>query len=113
EMARRPIRGAAADIEQEVVEDLAAARRVRHLRVKQHAVDRLRVVLHAGDRRVGARRGHPKMGGRRLDPVAVARPDDDGGLWLESRKETLVLPDRDVRTAIFADRGGGGLPARE
>ena len=41
EVARRPIGRAAADFKQEVMEDLAAARSVGHLRVEQHAVDGL------------------------------------------------------------------------
>ena len=50
EVARRPVRRAAADLEQEVVDDLPAPRRVRHLRMELDAEERLLAVLEGGDR---------------------------------------------------------------
>ena len=50
ERARRPTRLRVADLEQEIRDDLAAARRVRDFRMELHAVDRLRLVPHRGDR---------------------------------------------------------------
>ena len=47
EVARRPVGRAAADLEEEVGEDLAAARRVRHLGMELHAEDRPLVVLES------------------------------------------------------------------
>src|SRR5439155_7739241 len=52
EVAGRPVGRAAADPEQKVVQDLATARRVGYLRVKQHSEDGLRFVLHGRDGRV-------------------------------------------------------------
>ena len=75
ERARRPARRRAADLEQEVREQLAAARRVRDLGMELHAVDRL------ATRARTRRRGLPslaavtrKPGGGALDVVAVAHP---------------------------------------
>ena len=65
---------AAADLEQEVVEDLAAARRVRHLRMELDGEERLGVVLHRRDRRVVAGRGHLEARRWRVHVVAVAHP---------------------------------------
>jgi hypothetical protein len=46
EMPRRPVRRAPADLEQEVVEQLATPGRVRHLGMELHSVQRLDPVLH-------------------------------------------------------------------
>src|SRR6266516_1463447 len=94
EVPRRPIGRAAANVEQKVVQDLAAARGVRDLGVKQHAEDRLRRVLHPSDRRIGARRGH-------------------AGVGLKTRKQALVFLDRDLGAAVLTFRGGRCLAARQ
>ena len=55
EVPRRPRRLGAADPEQEVLDDLGAARRVRDLRMELHAKERPRLVTERRHRRVGAR----------------------------------------------------------
>jgi hypothetical protein len=50
EMTRGPIRRAPADLEQKVVEDLPASRRMGHLRMELHSEDWAPVVLERGDR---------------------------------------------------------------
>ena len=113
EVPGRPIRRAAANVEQKVVQDLAAARGVRDLGVKQHAEDRLRRVLHPSDRRIGARRGHAELGRRRLQAVTVARPHDHAGVGLKTRKQALAFLDRDLGAAVLTFRGGRCLAARQ
>src|SRR5205814_7412287 len=82
-------------------------------RMEQHAVNRLLVVLHACDRRVAARRGDAELRWRRVDAIAVACPHDDARIRLEARKETLVLLDADLGSAVLALRGRRRLAARE
>src|SRR5207247_9930732 len=113
EVSGRPIGRAAADIEQKVVQDLAAARGVRNLGVKQHAEDRLGYMLHPRDRRVGARRRHAELRWRRLQTVTVARPHEHTGVALEARKQTLALVDADVGAAVLAFRRGRRLATRQ
>ena len=74
EGAWRPRRFGAADLEQEVGKQLRAARGMRHLRVKLHAVDRLRLMLERGHRVARARGGDAEPGWRLLDVVAVTHP---------------------------------------
>ncbi len=104
EMAGRPIRRAAADIEQEVVEDLPTARRMRHLGVEQHPENRPRLVLKGRHRRIRARGGHAELGRRLLDPIAVTGPYRDAVLRLESPEEAsrARVSNDDVGPPVFA-----------
>ena len=81
--------------------------------MEQHAVDRLRVMLHARDRRIAARSGDAELRWRRLDAIAVTRPHDDARIRLEARKEALVLLHADLGSAVLALRGRSRLAARE
>ena len=84
-----------------------------HFGVKQHSMDRFRVVLHPGDRGVGTRRGHPEVRRWLVDAVAMARPDDGGGMRLESGKQALILADRDLGPPVLALVRGHHLPSGE
>ena len=110
EMPGRPVGDATADVEQEVVQDLAAARRVRHLGVKQDAEDRLGLVLHARDGRIGAGGGDPEMRWWLVHPIAVARPHDGRRARLESGEEALVLTNRDLGAPVLPLARGHDFP---
>ena len=75
EMPGRPVRGDAADLEQEVVEDLAAPRRVRHLGMELHAEQRPLGVLERRDGAVVARGGDAIPRRRHVHVVAMTHPD--------------------------------------
>ena len=115
EVARRPIGRAAADPEQEVVQDLATARCVGHLGVKQHAEDGFRFVLHRRDRRVRAHARHPEARRRLGDPVAVARPHRDRGSGLEPGEQPGCgrAAQRHLRPSVLALGRRRDLPPRE
>src|SRR5439155_20252494 len=96
EVARGPSGRAATDFEQEVMEDLTAARRVGHFRMEQHAVDGLGLVLHRRHRGVRAGGRHAEVRRRGVDPVAVTRPYGDAAVWLEAGEQTGRFADCDL-----------------
>jgi hypothetical protein len=53
-MPRRPVGGAAAHLEEEVVQDLTASRGVGHLGMELNAEERALPVFDGRDRRIGA-----------------------------------------------------------
>ena len=74
EARHRPVAGAAADVPDEIGEQLAAVGRVHHLRVEHQAVA-LRVLVGGdGEGRAFGRGDDLEAGRERLDPVAVAHP---------------------------------------
>ena len=112
EVARGPVRHRAADLEQEVAEDLTAAGSVGHFGVELHAVQRPLLVLERGDRRVVARRGDAKPGRRHVHMVAVAHPDRGLLAPAEALEEPAAF-DPDVGPAVLAPSGPADVPARE
>ena len=70
-------------------------------------------MLHSGDRRVGAGRGHPEMRRRLVHAVAVTRPHDRRRPRLEPREQTLVLANRDLGAAVLALSGRYDLAPRQ
>ena len=97
-----PVGNAATDPEEKIVDDLAAARRVRHFRMKQDAVERLGFVPDRRVRRVGAGRDDPEPWGQRLELVAVARPHGDRAVRVESLEQSPALADRDLGASILS-----------
>ncbi len=112
EVSRRPVRPSRADLEQEVAEDLTAARRVRHLGVKLHAEERPVGVLDRGDGRVVAGSGDPIPRRRDIHVVAVAHPDRRLFALAETLKETAAL-DPDAGAAVLPPVGLGDVAAAE
>ena len=89
-----PKRATTADIEQEMVEQLASPFGVHHLGVELHPVNSPRQVLEGGDGHLGGGRCHGEPGRSLDDRVGVAHPDharggpvlhEDGGLPGEKR----------------------------
>ena len=77
EPGHRPVRRGVADPEQEVGQDLAAARGVRHLGVELHAPELARRRGDRGRRTVGALAHQRESGRQRVDAIAVRHPDRD------------------------------------
>ncbi len=113
EVPGRPVRYTATDVEEKVVQDLAAARRMGNLRVEQHSVDRLLLVLHSGDGRVGARGRDAEMRRRLIHAVAMTRPHDRRRARLESREQSPVLANRDLGATVLPLTRGHDLAAGE
>ena len=75
EVPRRPVGRAATDAEEEIADDLAAPRGVRHLRVELHGMDRAGLVLQSADRGILTRRGDAIARWRGIHVIAVGHPD--------------------------------------
>ena len=112
EVPRRPVGRAAADLEEEVVEDLTAAWRVRHLGVELDPEERQLGVLDGRDGGVVAARGHLVARRRGVDVVAVAHPDRRLLAAAESAEQPSAL-DRDARPAVLPAIGPGHPAAGE
>jgi hypothetical protein len=101
ERARSPARRRTADVEQKIRDQLPAPRRVRHLRVKLHPVDRTGLVLEGGDGVACARRCDSIAGGRRLDVIAVAHPDRRFLVRREAAKQHALARRRDLVASVL------------
>ena len=99
-MAGCPVPGAAADPAHEVLQQLKAIGRMRHLRVKLEPVQRARLVGDRRARRIPAARHRREAGRQPLHPVAVAHPHR---LLARLPGKQAVLPRHlDLRRAVFA-----------
>src|SRR5689334_14397827 len=100
-MPRRPVGSASADLEQEVVEDLSATRRVSHLGMELNAKERPASVLEGSNRGIDAGGGDTVARRRSIDVVAVTHPD--GGFLSVSKSLKQAAPfNRDVGSAVLA-----------
>ena len=103
EVPRRPVGSAAADLEQEVVEDLTAARGVSHLGMEldpERAARSACSIAAIGE--LSLRGGDAVSGRRDVHVVAVAHPD----------RRLLALAEPEEQSAAFdPDAGPAVLPA--
>ena len=105
EGAGRPVGGTAANAEEEVLDDLLAPRRVRHLGVELDAVERLVARPEGSHGKVLGGRDGDEAGRRLVDVVAVGAPDGDLLAGIEAVEEAavrLLASDAQPRTAVFA-----------
>jgi hypothetical protein len=102
ERTRCPTRLGVADAEQEIGDDLAAARRVRDLGMKLDAVDRLVFVAHAGDRHALARRCDDESVRRYVDVIAVAHPDGRRLVAVEAVEQSAGFLDHELGASVLA-----------
>ena len=100
EVRRRPGRRGAGDPDDEVAQDVAAARRVDDLGVELDAVQVARRVDEAGERRGVGLGGRAEAVRQAGDRVAVAHPDRL--VAIEAGEEAVVGGDRDGRRAVLA-----------
>src|SRR6202049_3418674 len=102
ERARRPRRLRLADREQEVRDDLSAARCVRDFGVELHSEGRSRLVPECADRVAVALRGYQISLWRLLDMVAVTHPGGDRLLCREAGKQPFWLHDLPLGWRVLA-----------
>ena len=112
EVAHRPGAGALADLVEEVLEDLLAARRVGDFGVELHAVERPGLVPRGGVGAGGRGRQRDEIGGQVVDLVAVAHPD--GGVLRAGRgRADRSAGDVQLRPAELARLGRLHLAAED
>ena len=99
-----PVRLAAADLEEEVADDLIAVLRVHDLGMELDRVELLRLVADRRVRAVAARRGDLEALGDLRDAVAMAHPDDE--LLGKSREQLVARDRRHLGLAVLALRTG-------
>ncbi len=112
EVPGSPIGNAAADLEEKVVEDLTATRRVRHFGVELHAEEWLPGMLHRRDRGIVAPGGHLVAWRRHVHVIAVAHPDRRLLAGPEPAEEPATLHGH-VRPAVLPAARAGHVSARE
>ena len=105
----RPRRLAVANSEQEIAQDLPAARRVDDLGVELDAEDSF-AVGERRDRGVAARREEPETGRHLAHVVAVAHPDRQ--LALQAPKDAVGFLHRQERRPVLAGSAGVHLAAQ-
>ena len=99
-MSRRPVWRATAHAEEEILNDLSAAHRMRHLSMKLHRVNRTGAVPKPGERMATVRRSDVTR--RHLfDMVTVAHPRGRALGGVKAREQPRRLVDRDLRAAIL------------
>src|SRR6059036_537608 len=101
ERARRPVGHRAADVEEEIRDQLAAARRVGDLRMKLHSEDRLILVAHRGDRNGCAARRHDVPWRRPVHVIAMTHPRGHALLWLKTGEQPGGVRHLHLRSAIL------------
>src|SRR6188472_4759100 len=111
-MPRRPVRYTAADLEQEVVEDLSAPGRVGHLRVELHTKQGPTIVFEGSDGGIHARCRDRVARWRSIDVIAVTHPDRRF-LSLPKPLEQSATFDPHVGPAVLAPIGARHLAAGE
>ena len=100
-----------ADLVEEILEELLAARRVRDLGMELHAVERAGLVARGGVRAGGRGRQRDEVRRQLVHLIAVAHPD--GGFLGKTAHERVICGDAKPRAAIFARFGGLDLTAQD
>ncbi len=111
-MLHRPVRPAAANAENKILQYLAAEHRVRHFGMKLHAEKAPRRIGKGGDRRIPAVRKHvpPRRGGHHF--VAVAHPYFRGTSLRKPMKQIGVVVDGKIRGTVLAPVGPACFTAK-
>ena len=111
EVRHPPRSRAAAGLEQEVGEHVAALRGVGHLGVELDAIEAARAVAHRRERTGARAREHLESGGHLGDLVAVAHPN--GGVRVDAGEQVRRLLHIDLRAAELAVACALDLAAEE
>ena len=109
--SRRPGRGNAADLVQEILQDVLAVDGVAHLRMELHAVQTGPPVLHGGHGHAGTLRRGAEAGRHFHHRVAVAHPA--GHLCGQVEEQRARLADSDGRTPVLRQISTRHLAAAE
>ena len=106
-VAHDPVGARAADLAHETVQDVRAALRVGHFRVKLEPVEPARGVGHARDGARAGRGDRGEAGGQRGDLVAMAHPDlHPGGPIAQVAQQRRAGRGLDIGMAELARRPG-------
>ena len=105
---RSPVGPAAADAEEEVLDDLPAARGVRDLGVELDAVEGAGAGAEGRDGKVGGGGEGHEAGGRLVDVVAVRAPDGDVVAGVEAVEEVGGVSGAGVRRRVRRSAGWRG-----